>query len=255
MAITTIKFGAAGTIGSGIPSMGGLSKSEVTDMDTGNGTSIDANIQIAECTMEGALTDAQIDAGNYDLNTNLTPNFKIKDMCKKGKSNPGANYALYDKVRISEKQLIKNMRNFAVNVLEPLVKHFGKNRVHISNAHRSKPLKVGAGAGSQHLQGQAADLNIDGDIIKNAATCCKILPSWSQIIIEYFPGSAIIHIGWGNMYAGTVKANSREILTSFNAGSNCLNGLYTRNKTLAFGPSSLGGVGRGARRSDQYAIV
>jgi len=58
---------------------------------------------------------------------------------------------------------ITNFKLLAENVFEPIRNHFGKP-IHISSGYRSAALNkaIGGAAGSQHCQGEAIDIDMDG---------------------------------------------------------------------------------------------
>ena len=83
-----------------------------------------------------------------------------------------------------------NFKKLAVNVFEPIRKHFGVP-IHISSGYRSKELNavIGGSLTSQHCTGEAIDIDMDGsahgvtnkmvfDFIKNNL-------SFDQLIFEF----------------------------------------------------------------------
>ena len=85
---------------------------------------------------------------------------------------------------------IENFKKLAVNVFEPIRKHFGVP-IHISSGYRSKELNavIGGSLTSQHCSGEAIDIDMDGsahgvtnkmvfDFIKNNL-------SFDQMIFEF----------------------------------------------------------------------
>lgn len=58
---------------------------------------------------------------------------------------------------------LENFKKLAQNIFEPIRKHFGVP-IHISSGYRSKALNtaIGGSLTSQHLLGQALDLDMDG---------------------------------------------------------------------------------------------
>ena len=65
-------------------------------------------------------------------------------------------------------QHIKNFKLLAEKVFEPIREHFGKP-IHISSGYRSQALNsaIGGSLSSQHCQGEALDLDMDGTDITN----------------------------------------------------------------------------------------
>jgi phosphoribosylaminoimidazole-succinocarboxamide synthase len=85
---------------------------------------------------------------------------------------------------------LENFKKLAVNVFEPIRKHFGVP-IHISSGYRSKELNavIGGSLTSQHCTGEAIDIDMDGsahgvtnkmvfDFIKNNL-------SFDQLIFEF----------------------------------------------------------------------
>ena len=64
---------------------------------------------------------------------------------------------------------LENFKKLAENILEPIREHFGVP-IHISSGYRSKELNaaVGGSLSSQHCQGEAIDIDMDGTTITNA---------------------------------------------------------------------------------------
>ncbi len=58
---------------------------------------------------------------------------------------------------------LENFKNLAINIFEPIRKHFGKP-IHISSGYRSKELNtaIGGSLTSQHCSGEAIDIDMDG---------------------------------------------------------------------------------------------
>jgi hypothetical protein len=64
---------------------------------------------------------------------------------------------------------LENFKKLAENIFEPIREHFGVP-IHISSGYRSKELNaaVGGSSSSQHCQGEAIDIDMDGTSITNA---------------------------------------------------------------------------------------
>ena len=60
---------------------------------------------------------------------------------------------------------LENFKNLAINIFEPIRKHFGKP-IHISSGYRSKQLNtaIGVSLTSQHCSGEAIDIDMDGSV-------------------------------------------------------------------------------------------
>lgn len=65
---------------------------------------------------------------------------------------------------------LENFKKLAENVFEPIREHFGVP-IHISSGYRSKELNaaIGGSLSSQHCQGEAIDIDMDGTSVTNAA--------------------------------------------------------------------------------------
>ena len=63
---------------------------------------------------------------------------------------------------------IENFKKLAENVFQPIRDHFGVP-IHISSGYRSKALNkaIGGSLSSQHCQGEAIDIDMDGTSITN----------------------------------------------------------------------------------------
>ena len=63
---------------------------------------------------------------------------------------------------------IENFKKLAENVFQPIREHFGVP-IHISSGYRSKDLNtaIGGSLSSQHCQGEAIDIDMDGTSITN----------------------------------------------------------------------------------------
>jgi hypothetical protein len=64
---------------------------------------------------------------------------------------------------------LENFKKLAENIFEPIREHFGVP-IHISSGYRSKELNsaIGGSLTSQHCQGEAIDIDMDGTSITNA---------------------------------------------------------------------------------------
>jgi hypothetical protein len=64
---------------------------------------------------------------------------------------------------------LENFKKLAENIFEPIREHFGVP-IHISSGYRSKELNaaIGGSSSSQHCQGEAIDIDMDGTSITNA---------------------------------------------------------------------------------------
>lgn len=83
---------------------------------------------------------------------------------------------------------IENFKKLAINVFQPIRDHFGVS-IHISSGYRSKALNtaIGGSLSSQHCQGEAIDIDMDGTDITNAQIFHFIKDNliWDQMIWEF----------------------------------------------------------------------
>ena len=108
------------------------------------------------------------------------------------------------------------------NVLEPVRRHF-RLPVIVSSGYRSPALNraVGGSASSQHVKGEAADIEIpgvaNGDLARWIARNCD----FDQLILEFYtpgqPTSGWVHVSWrgANRRRQTLTAERRKTLTGF----------------------------------------
>lgn len=152
------------------------------------------------------------------MNTWLTPSFTLEEMYKSSTAikngwdnKPGPNY-------------INNLRLLCVNVLQPVRNHF-KLPVTVSSGYRSANLNraMGGADNSQHLLGQAADIEIAG--VPNADLWRYIYATlpFDQVIAEHIKknnGSA----GW--IHVSYNKANTRGEALSCTGPNTYVAGLH-----------------------------
>ena len=142
-------------------------------------------------------------AGKYDGNLQLSPNFKLKDLCVfpsngcpdgwKGLRKSPWGHTTAD--------IINNLRCLCVNILEPTQEKWGKLK--LSCAYRSQhPTRGGVDKGA-HGYGAAADIEgIGGRSKKEFIKIAKWITEnckHDQILLEFTPGksgSGWIHVGW-----------------------------------------------------------
>lgn len=93
----------------------------------------------------------------------ISKNFTLAELCNSAAAKRfGINNNPDDKV-------IKNLELLAKNILQPIRDHFDK-AIHVVSGYRSPGLnkKVGGASNSQHLIGQAVDIDNDNTDISNA---------------------------------------------------------------------------------------
>jgi zinc D-Ala-D-Ala carboxypeptidase len=81
---------------------------------------------------------------------------------------------------------IENFKKLAENVFQPIREHFGVP-IHISSGYRSKALNtaIGGSLSSQHCQGEAIDIDMDGTSITNKQVFDFIKENFDQMIWEF----------------------------------------------------------------------
>jgi hypothetical protein len=142
-------------------------------------------------------------SGKYDGNLQLSPNFKLKDLCVfpsngcpdgwKGLRASPHGHTVAD--------IINNLRCLCVNILEPTQEKWGKLK--LSCAYRSHHPSRGGRDPGAHGYGAAADIEgIGGRSKKEFIKIAKWITEnckHDQILLEFTPGksgSGWIHVGW-----------------------------------------------------------
>lgn len=113
--------------------------------------------------------------------------------------------------------VIANLQALCKNVLEPVRAHF-KLPVTVNSAYRSPAVNaaVGGSKTSQHMYGEAADIEISGvDNITLARWITQNVP-FDQVILEFYtpgqPTSGWVHVSF------RASGNRKEILTAARTG-------------------------------------
>ena len=121
----------------------------------------------------------------------ITPNFSLAELTRT--SRPYSNQP-------GEAEIAR-LRTLCVRVLEPLRAHFGRP-VLINSAYRSQKVNraVGGSATSQHLRGEAADVEIPGISNLEVAQYIRDNLPFDQLILEAYrpgvPGSGWVHVSY-----------------------------------------------------------
>lgn len=128
----------------------------------------------------------------------LTPNFRLEEFNRTSapfNNRPGAFEA-------------KNIHLLCLAVLQPLRDHYGKPVV-VSSGFRNASVNeyVGGSKTSQHLTGQAADINVAGEYVWDVAKWIGRNCSFDQLIIELKPSYSWIHVSYVNE-----EENRKQIL-------------------------------------------
>lgn len=126
---------------------------------------------------------------------NLSPNFSLSELVnsqtavRKGIDNTPT------------PEVIANLKDLAVNMLQPVRDHFGKPVV-ISSGYRSPKLNAAAGGAksSDHLYGFAADIEIPGVANHLLAEWIRKNLKYTQLILEGYnksdPSSGWVHVSY-----------------------------------------------------------
>jgi zinc D-Ala-D-Ala carboxypeptidase len=138
---------------------------------------------------------------------NLTKNFTLEEMTK-------SETALrYDIDNTPNEQEISSMKLLAEKVLQPVRDHFGKG-VKVNSGFRNQDVnqKVGGSRNSDHIRGQAADIEIPGIPNAELAEWIKDNLEFNQLILEFYtpgvPDSGWVHVSY------IPEANRNQVLTA-----------------------------------------
>jgi uncharacterized protein YcbK (DUF882 family) len=100
--------------------------------------------------------------------------------------------------------VVENLKNLCEFVLEPLRELVGKP-IKINSGYRCFALNeaVGGSKESQHMQGKAADLKVDGMTVAEVVAMIRNSEiQYDQLIEEKFvptmPGSGWVHVSWNS---------------------------------------------------------
>lgn len=148
--------------------------------------------------------------GPYTAGTRLNGSWTLGDVCKGRSGIPkGENYGR------SAKEIVTNLQILTDNVIDPVKKMY-PNMV-ITNTWRSEAVNSslkGASKTSDHLKGQAVDIQFSGfnrkQTYEAAKAIQKALPDYDQMLLEYSGNSMWIHISFKCPKAG---GNRRQTMT------------------------------------------
>ncbi len=104
---------------------------------------------------------------------------------------------------IPNKTQIEALRLLAINVLQPIHNHF-RVAILLSNAFRSKELNkaVGGSRTSQHMEGEAADIDMDNTTISNREIFdfIRLNLTFDQLIYEFgnSKNPDWVHVSWNS---------------------------------------------------------
>jgi len=107
---------------------------------------------------------------------------------------------------------IENLKQLCENVLEKIRINFGRPVV-VNSGYRGPKLNkaIGGARNSQHLTGQAADIEIPGMDNKILFCWIKNNLNFDQLILEYYkpgiPDSGWVHVSWNS------SGNRKQVIT------------------------------------------
>lgn len=142
----------------------------------------------------------------------LSQNFTLSEMTK---SQTGERKGI-DNIPNSEE--IEALKALCVNVLEKIRTHFGKP-ITINSGFRCAKLNkaIGGSKTSQHVKGEAADIEISGIDNLTLAKWIKDNLQFDQLICEFYtpgvPDSGWVHVSWSR------TKNKNQVLTINRTGT------------------------------------
>jgi zinc D-Ala-D-Ala carboxypeptidase len=141
----------------------------------------------------------------------LSPHFTLREMTKSSTA---------DRLSIDNTpdhpQVLKALQDLCINILEPARQHFGIP-FSPSSAYRCPRLNqaIGSSPNSQHITGQAVDIEIPGVSNIDLAEWIKSNTVFDQLILEYYseddPSSGWVHVSYVAPRGGK-SANRGEVL-------------------------------------------
>lgn len=138
---------------------------------------------------------------------NLTKNFTLAEMTK---SETALRLGIDNE---PDEQQLSALKALAENVLQPVRDHFGKG-VKVNSALRTLPVNraIGSGDNSDHVRGQAADIEIPGVANAELAEWIKDNLEFRQLILEFYtpgiPDSGWVHVSY------VAEDNKKQVLTA-----------------------------------------
>jgi hypothetical protein len=113
---------------------------------------------------------------------------------------------------------LENFKKLAENIFEPIREHFAVP-IHISSGYRSKELNsaIGGSLSSQHCQGEAIDIDMDGTSITNAQifNYIKSNLNFDQLIWEFGTDS---NPDWVHVSYESTGKQRKQILKAVKSG-------------------------------------
>ncbi|NDC30848.1 MAG: DUF882 domain-containing protein [Bacteroidetes bacterium] len=135
----------------------------------------------------------------------LTQHFSLEEMTK---SQTGSRKNIDN---TAPPEVVENLKALCENVLEKIRIHFGRP-LSINSGYRGPALNkaIGGAKNSQHMTGQAADIEIAG--MDNKILFCWIKDNmeFDQLILEFYkegtPDSGWVHVSWNS------QGNRKQVL-------------------------------------------
>lgn len=114
---------------------------------------------------------------------------------------------------------IESMRKLSVNVLQPVREHFGR-AVNINSGFRCQELNeaIGGSSTSQHMKGEAADIEIFGVSNLDLAIWIRDHLDFDQLILEFWDASQGPNSGWVHVSYASEKQNRKQVLRAWRHG-------------------------------------
>lgn len=139
-------------------------------------------------------------------NMKLSQHFTLEEMTK---SQTGARKGIDN---TAPPEVVQNLKLLCENVLEKIRIHFGKPLT-VNSGYRGPKLNkaIGGAKNSQHMTGQAADIEISGISNKALFNWIKDNIEFDQLILEYhkegISDSGWVHVSWNS------NGNRKQVLT------------------------------------------
>jgi hypothetical protein len=147
-------------------------------------------------------------ADQFTAGMKLSKHFTLGDLTKGGVRIPRVTYTDKNGIQHTPQQIVSNLKNLAVNALDPIYEKYGKFT--ITSAFRRGPFGAAPGdlgvskatgkpiqEGGDHIAGCAADIVFPGgkqETFNRAKEIAELLKSWNQIIMEYDGNAYWIHV-------------------------------------------------------------
>ena len=135
----------------------------------------------------------------------LSQHFTLEEMTKSGSAS---------RLRIDNtppEDVVKNLTNLCIHVLEKVRLNYGRPVI-VNSGYRSPALNkvIGGSKNSQHMSGQAADIEVPGIDNKFLFHWIRDNLQFDQLILEFYkpgiPDSGWVHVSWNP------NTNRRQIL-------------------------------------------